>query len=155
MLSAGKGSIMLKIFVSLINASEKPTIFFFFLRRSCNKISHIFLDHFNQSFGDWSWMIHTRTHIDLNEPRIKIFIYHEIITYHFKETFFACHASLTSLYTPNYYVLYLLLNNLPFFRAYVLAKCFYIPHTFVNNCRFMVFLNWIVSKMHKFVVYVV
>ena len=117
--------------------------------------AHVSLDHFDQFFGDWSWVIHAWAHIDLDDPRVKILIYHEIITNHLKKSFFASDTPLTSFNTPNYNIFNLFLYDLPFILSNKLAKSLHIPHGIFDSGSFMMFLDGVVGKVHEFIVNIV
>lgn len=138
-----------------VYTGEKSCIFLFFLLRWRQKVTHISLHHFYQLFTHRSWMVHTRTHVDLYNPRIQILINHKIIPNHLEKTSLPSNTPFTSLDTPYNNILNFLLNNSPFLLPNILTKSFHIPHSVIKHSCFMVLLDWVVSQMHKFVMNIV
>ena len=100
-------------------------------------------------------MIHTWTHVYLNDPRIQVLVDHKVIANHLKESSFASNTTFTSLDTPNNNIFNFFLNNFPLFFSNKLTKSLHIPHTLINNSSFMIFLNRIIRQMHKFIMNIV
>ena len=147
--------IFLKILLVPIYACKISSIFLFLFMGRVDKISHISLNHFHQLFCHWSWVIHAWTHVDLYYPGIEVFVYHEIVANHLKEPFFTCYTAFASFDAPNYNIFYFLLDSLPILLPYKLSKSFHVPHTIVDYCTFMIFLNRIIGQMHEFIVNIV
>ena len=100
-------------------------------------------------------MVHARTHVDLNDPWIQVFIYHEIIAYHLKEAFLASDTTLTRFNAPNNDIFDFLLNSFPVLRSHKFTKGFHVPHSVIDSGTFMIFLNRVVGEMHELVMNVV
>ena len=100
-------------------------------------------------------MVHAGTHVDLDYPRVEVFVYHEVVPHHLEEALFTCHTPLTGFDAPDYYIFYLFLNIFPVLRANELAECLHVPHGVINNGCFMIFLNRVVGEVHELVVNVI
>ena len=100
-------------------------------------------------------MIHTWTHVDLYKPRIEILVYHEVVAHHLEKSLFACDAPFTCLDTPNDDIFHFILYNFPLLWSDIVTKGLHLPHAVFNYCSFMIFLDGVVGKMHKFVIDVV
>lgn len=101
-------------------------------------------------------MFHWRRWIDFNQPRIQIFINHQIIAEKFKRPLLKF-LVLNALQTPlnDQFHFSFKSSLLPYIRAISLSKifseCFWSPHVSFSyfNSVFSIFCHWIVSKMHK------
>jgi hypothetical protein len=118
-------------------------------------VAHISLHHFDQFFCDWGGVVHAGAHIDLDDPRVQILVDHEIVAHHFEKTLFTGHTPFAAFYTPDYNTFHFVLNYLPFLESDVVDKSLHFPHTLIDNCIFVVFLDGVVGQMHKFVVNVI
>ena len=100
-------------------------------------------------FHRWRW-------IDFNQPRIQIFINHQIIAEKFKRPLLKL-LVLNALQTPLNYQLHFSFKPslLPYIRAIglskILSECFWPPHVSFSyfNSVFSIFRHRIVCQMHK------
>lgn len=90
-------------------------------------------------------MVHSGTHVDLDNPRVQVLIYHEIIANHLKKPFFSSNTSLASFDTPDNDIFDFFLNIFPIFSSYKLTESFHVPHGIIDGGIFMMFLNGVVG----------
>lgn len=86
-------------------------------------------------------IVHCRTHIDLNQPRIQVLVNHEVVANQLKTVPPGRNASLTALNTPHNNISDFLLDCFPPILANVLSKLTHRPH-----------VSWNLSLLAKFMV---
>lgn len=120
------GVVILQILVAFINTS-KPSNVLALLSRT-HQLARILKHHLDQSFCHGSRVVHTRAHIDLDEPRVKILIDHEIVANQFHRPLLPNDVPLAALDAPNHDVLDLLLDRPPFLLPEPTRKLSHVPH---------------------------
>lgn len=100
-------------------------------------------------------MFHTRTHIDLNKPRIIVLIDHKIIPNHLTSALPPTHTSLTSPYTPHNNIIQPISEDLPSIPSNILNKIVNFPHTLFNIALFVVLLDTVVGEVDVTIVDVI
>lgn len=100
-------------------------------------------------------VIHRWTHINLNEPRIKMFIDHKVVANEFTAIPPSRDIPLTAFYTPDNDVFHAFLDGGPAVLADVGCEFSHWPHVAgdlgeMELC--VVFLDWIVCEMDESVV---
>lgn len=105
--------------------------------------------HLHQLLCDWRAAVHAWTHVNLNQPRIEILIYHKIKTHQLKRTLFWSHIVLTAFNTPDYNILNLLFYFGPIFLPDMLSESSHLPHTILNLAFLVMFLYRIICQMNK------
>jgi hypothetical protein len=141
------------VFFSLVNALPQSHIIC--LLRCRYQLRCVLQHHFDEFLGDWSRVLHTGRHVNLNKPGIEVLINHKVIPDKLTTTLPAIRKSLTTLNRPHNNVLYFLNNLFPSLLANKGNKLTFLPHTFINNEILVVLLNGVVRQMLKSVMNVV
>lgn len=119
-----------EILIAFINAFKEPDLSGLFI--VSNDFGSVLKDHFYKSFSHRGRVLHAWRHVNLDEPRVVILVYHKIIPDKLNVALSAIKEAFARLDGPHYYVPHLLLNLLPLVISEELNQLGLSPHALVE-----------------------
>ena len=148
--------VLIKLFHILlpsVNTLEQPD---FICLLCCGyQFCRVLQYHLHKLFCHRSWVLHAGWHVNLNQPRVQVFINHEIIPNKFTISLSSICEPFATLYRPHNNVLNLFNDFVPCLFANKGNELTLFPHTFVNDQILIVLLDGVVSQVLEPIVNVV